>query len=414
MSVELNWREGEEPDDLVWDEVDATTAAEPARTIISDARPRPGRSRTLLPFLLAVLAGILIGSAALAAFLIVRANQSNELARQDVQAAVALLLAAQASGDVNGYAQMLDPNVTTWRVGQIAGLRGAAPAALHAEVQSVRLQDDLAMAELIETPADGGETATRTAFFRLHSGRWLLTAPVAAMFGAPMQQASPHFMIDYRKTDKPAIHTVVDLAEGSYVALCGELRCWTSERPIPLALVYEDDPAANDTGLQVPSPRLIGVDDAGQPGEAFQNELTGALAIYLTADRFPETTPALQSAVGEWAVDDLTALPSPQIEDLRQAARRDNLLSLDEAWHTVVIQNRGGPLELTQVASLISFARETFGSGAVARLLAAAPAELPAELPDVLRRAFDVSYDDFNAGWQEWLQAGSPAADHPA
>lgn len=410
MSVELNWREGEEPDDLVWGEADALTAAEPARTIVSDARPRPGRSRTLLPFLLAVLAGILIGGAALAAFIAVRAKQSNELARQDVQATLALLLDAQTAGDVNGYAQLLDPNAHVWRVGQIAGLRLASPPAQHTQVQSVRLQGDLAMAELIETAADGDATARRTAFFRLQGGRWLLTAPVAAMFGAPMQQVSPHFTIDYRKADQPAIATLVDLAEGSYVALCGELRCWASQRPIPLTLAYEDGPVADDAGLRVLAPRLIGVDARGQPGEAFQRQLTSALAIYLTADRFPESAPVLRSAVAEWAVDDLAASPSPQMEALRQAARRNNLLALDEAWQTVAIGNRGGPLEVTQVASLISFAQETFGSGAVARLLAAAPAALP----DALRRVYGVSYDDFNAGWQEWLQAGSPAATSPA
>ncbi|MCB0255484.1 MAG: hypothetical protein KDI55_17340 [Anaerolineae bacterium] len=410
MSVELNWREGEESGDVAWGELDASTAPEPARTIVRGARSRPKRSRTALPFLLAVLAGILIGSAALAAFLVVRTNQSSELARQDIEAALALLLDAQANGDVSGYAELLDPNEEVWRSRRIAGLRRTTDAPVQTNVESVRLQGDLALAELTGTAADGGEVATRTAFFRFHNGRWLLTAPVAEQFGAQLQQSSPHFLIEYRKADEPAIHSLVDLVEGSYVVLCGELRCRTSERPIPLVLSYEENGAAIDAALQVTSPRLTGVDGRGQPGESFERELTGALAIYLAAARFPATSPALRAAVAEWAVAELSGATSPEMTALRQAERRDDLLPLDRVWRLVAVRNENGALEQTQVASMFIYAQETFGNGAVARLLEATPADLP----DALRRAYGVSYDDFNAGWQEWLQAGSPAADRPA
>ncbi|MEZ4766903.1 MAG: hypothetical protein R2844_00550 [Caldilineales bacterium] len=410
MSIELNWREGEEQDDLVWGRPDAPSASKPARSLVTGARPRPRRSRTVVPFLLAVLAGILIGTAGLAVYLSVRANESSELARQDVEASLALLLNAQASGDINGYAQLLDPDAEVWRSRRIAGLRLAAPVPAHVEVTSVRLQGDLAVAELLETPADGGEAATRTVFFRLHGGQWLLTAPVAEQFGAPLQEASPHFMIHYRKADKPSIHALVDLAEGSYVALCGELRCHESERPLQLILGYEEAAPAAEGTLQVLSPRLLGVDSAGQPAAAFERELVGALAAYLAADRFPAATPALRASIAEWAIDDLSGAASPEMTALRQAARRDDLLPLDRVWRLAGSQNRNDPLVQTQVASVFAYAQDTFGSGAVARLLET----MPADLPGALQRAFDVSYDDFSAGWQEWLQAGPPAATSPA
>ena len=410
MSVELDWREGEESGDVRWEQPESETTPEPARTIVSRAQPRPGRSRMVVPFLLAVLAGVLIGGAALAAAVAVRANQRNELARRDVEAAVALLIEAQRAGDVFSYGQLLDPAAEVWHSRRIAGLRQAASPPALTQVQSVRLQDDIAMAELLESAANGGQAATRTAFFRLSEGRWLLTAPIAARFGAVLQQSSPHFLIEYRKSDEPAMQGLVDLAEGSFVALCGELRCRASERPLQLVLAYEDDVVASDGALHVRSPRLTGVDNRGYPGEAFRRALARALAMQLTVEGFPAASSALRSAVGEWAAGDLTEATYRNMATLRQAFQRGELSSLDGAWQVVAVRNGGGALEQTMVAGMLAYAQDVFGSGAVGRLLDAAPATLP----DALRRALDVSTDDFEAGWLEWLQAGPPDASSPA
>lgn len=410
MSVELNWHEGEELGDVLWEQPETPAAAEPARTIVSQARPRPGRSRAVVPFLLAVLVGVLIGGAALAAFIAVSADQGRERARQDIETAVGLLLETQRTGDVRGYAQLLDPGAEVWRSRQIAGLRQATLPPVQASVQSVQLQGDLALAELLETHAGGGETTTRSAFFRQSSGQWLLTAPVPEQFGRPAQVDTTHFQIEYRRADEPMTEALVDLAEGSYITLCGELRCRASERPIRLVLGYDDSTPVADGALHIRSPRLLGVDSAGHPGMAYERALIRALATYMTVERFPAASPALQSAVADWAEADLTGSASAQIATLLQAARRGDLPSLDGAWQLVARQNRGGALEATQVASMFAYAQETLGAGSVGRLLEAAPGELSTVLP----RAFDVSSDEFEAGWQQWLQAGPPDASRPA
>ena len=166
-------------------------------------RGRVVRAR-VVPFLLAVLAGVLIGAVALGVFLAVRANQNSELLRQDVEAAVALLLETQRTGDVRGYAQLLDPTAEVWRSRQIAELRQAAPPPAQVNVQSVRLQGDLALAELLETEAGSGETATRTAFFRQRDGQWLLTASLPEQFGPTAQVVTSHFLIEYRQRRRSA------------------------------------------------------------------------------------------------------------------------------------------------------------------------------------------------------------------
>lgn len=410
MSVELNWHEGEESGDVLWEQSETPAAAEPARTIVSRDDMRPARSRTAVPFLLAVLVGVLIGGAGLAALVAFRSNQGSELARRDVEAAVALLIETQRTGDVRGYAQLLDPAAEVWRSRQIAGLRQAAPPPAHTGVQSVRLQSGIAMAKLLKIETDGGTAVTRTAFFRQRDGQWLLTAPLPEMFGAPLQQTSPHFLIEYRKADKPAIPALVDLAEGSYVALCGELRCHASERPILLALGYTDTDIPIGEGLTIPSPQLIGVDSAEHPAGAFQRELVRALAIHLTSDRFPATSPTLRAAVGEWAIADLMATTSPEMETLRLVARQGNWIPLDGAWQAVAVENRGNPQERALVASVFGYAQEAFDGGAVGQLLAASTDDLPG----AVQRAFGITMADFQTGWQEWMQAGSPDADQPA
>ncbi len=411
MSVELNWHEGEESGDVLWGQPETPAAAEPTRTIVSHARerPRPGRSRTIVPFLLAVLAGVLIGAAALGVFLAVRANENSELARQDVEGAVALLLETQRTGDVRGYAQLLDPTAEVWRSRQIAELRQAAPPPAQVNVQSVRLQGDLALAELLEMESGSGEATTRTAFFRLRDGQWLLTAPDPEQFGPTAQGATSHFVIDYRGADDPLMPALVDLAEGSYVALCGELRCRASERPISLVLSYGDTNALVGEGLTVTSPQLVGIDSAGHPGSAFQREFLRALAIHLAADRFPAASPTLRGVVGEWAVADLMGTTSAEMKTLRLAARQGTWIPLDGAWQAVV-ENRGNPLERALVASIFGYVQETGGGGAVGRLLEGSTGDLP----DALQSAFGITMADFQTGWQAWILAGPADADLPA
>ncbi|MCB0228600.1 MAG: hypothetical protein KDH90_05620, partial [Anaerolineae bacterium] len=79
-------------------------------------------------------------------------------------------------------------------------------------------------------------------------------------------------------------------------------------------------------------------------------------------------------------------------------------------WQAITVRNRGSLQERAIVASMFGYAQEIYGAGAAGRLLDAAPAELPL----ALRRSFDVSTGDFQAGWLTWMQAGSSDADLPA
>lgn len=160
----------------------------------------------------------------------------------------------------------------------------------------------------------------------------------------------------------------------------------------------------------VTSPQLVGIDGDGHPGSAFQRELVRALAMHLTASRYPATSPSLRAAVGEWAEADLTGTTTAEMESLREIVRDGNLIPLEGPWQAVAVQNRGAPQDRTLVASIFGYAQETFGGGAAGRLLEASDGDLT----DALRRAYGVSLDDFQAGWQAWLQAGASGADLPA
>jgi hypothetical protein len=397
VSVELNWREGEEAGDVAW-EVAGAQSEQSSVAIVTAGAARPARSRAAVPFLLALLAGVILGTAGLAAFVLARADRAGELARRDVETALAQLAVAQRSGDLRGYAALLDPSDAVWMTAQVAALRSQDPPAGEPRVLGVELKGDLARAEVLETAANGAP-ATRYAFFRLVAGQWLLAAPVAEMLGSPAVRNTPHFVINYRAADEPLIDSLVDLAEGGYVILCSELRCQPASHPIPLTLDYDGPNVTDVDGLVVASPGLLGVEPAGNPGAAFHGALVEALGGHLAGEKTTAASPALRSAVGLWARAELAPGASPG-EPARLPAQGQST-SLAEAWRRVALQNRDGAAELALTASLLSYARATYGSDAVGQVLEAIPGDLAA----VVRRAFQTSAGDFEAGWQEWSRS---------
>lgn len=402
MTVELNWHEGDEQAGVVWEHEAAplpVAASRPA-SIARQVRNDSGPSRVQL-LLLGAGIGILAGLLVLGALLLWRANQGNQLARQDVAATAASLLQAQAAGDVQRYAALLDSSDQAWKARLVAGLRHPdRPQPEDLTVERVRLNGDLAEAQVVE--ANGDEPLRRMAFFRLAEGQWRLTPPAPATFGAEQQASTTHFQIHYRQQDQHFLPALTNLAEGAYVALCGELRCTAGSRPLELRLLYDaqaDNPPLTPGVVAVASPSLAGWQADGQPADLFSQRLAGQIAMQMAAQKDPAPSDTLLELVGAWAMEQPANGRAAMDDALATMDPIQGLMSLERAWAAVARRNSNDWLARAEISSVLRFAQSTWGSDAVGRLLENASGSFD----EMTRRAFQIDGPNFQRMWLAWL-----------
>ena len=272
----------------------------------------------------------------------------------------------------------------------------------------MELEGPVALATIKETGADGAQLH-KLAFFRLTDGQWRLSPPQPDRFGPTIAKDSPHFRITVRQRDERFLPDLVNLAEGAYVTLCGELRCRPAGQPLNLLLAYDIagtqlEPAAGE--ISVPSPWLTGRTPDGLPAAAFEQELVRQLAVHLATDKAPDTPPAVLQAIGDWAAAELAGAPVPGDGTLLPALQNGSLLPLDVVWRQANSQPHvANPLVSAQLHTMLAFAQATLVDDAVGRLLEAGPGPLPV----VLQRAFGLDATTFAADWLRWVSSAFPA-----
>jgi hypothetical protein len=401
MTVELSWHEGDDQENIFWHpEAEPLPVAAPrSGPIVQRATSEDAPSRLRL-LLMGAAIGVVMGLLALGALLLWRANQGNQLARQDLTAATALLLEAQAAGDVQRYAQLLDPSDAVWKARRVAGLRHPdqrLPAALA--VERVRLLGDLAEAEVVE--ADGAGLS-RLIYFRLTEGQWRLAPPAPGAFGEEEQAQTTHFRIIYRERDRRFLPALINLAEGTYVALCGDLHCSADGRLLELRLAYDanaDDPPTPSGTVIVASPSLAGWQSNDQPGVLFNQRLAGQIAMQLAALKAPRASDSLLELIGAWAMEETGSGRSPMDDALASMDPIQGLMSLDRAWAAVMRRNSSDWLARAEIGSVLRFVQSTWGSDAVGLLLENAAGSFG----EMTRRAFRVDGAAFQQMWLAWL-----------
>jgi hypothetical protein len=402
MTVELNWHEGDDQAGVVWEhEAAPLPVALPRPAAIAEqVRDDSGPSRVQL-MLLGAGIGIVLGLLALGALLLWRANEGNQLARQDVAAAAASLLEAQAAGDVQRYAALLDSSDQAWKARLVAGLRHPdRPQPVDLTIERVRLNGNLAEAQVVEFSGD--EPLRRVAFFRLAEGQWRLAPPAPAVFGAEQQASTTHFRIHYRQQDQRFLPALTNLAEGTYVALCGELRCTAGSRPLELRLLYDaqaDNPPLTPGVVAVASPSLAGWQANGEPAVLFSQRLAGQIAMQMAAQKAPRASDTLLELVGAWAMEQPANGRAAMDDALATMDPIQGLMSLERAWAAVVRRNSNDWLARTEIGSVLRFAQNTWGSDAVGRLLE----NTSGSFNEMTRRAFQVDGPTFQQMWLVWL-----------
>lgn len=403
MSIELDWHEGDESPEVTWEHTPAAlpAAPAPAATIARGHRAQGGAPDWLPRFLISVMAGALLGLAILAGILFWRSDRGNDQAQRDIAVAASLLLDAWTNRDLLLYSDLLDSSDLAWKSSMVAGLR-AQPAPESIAVDRVHLDGPLAIAEITETSADG-VALRKLAFFRLVDSQWLLAAPQPDSFGPTVSDESPHFRITVRKRDEPFLADLVNMAEGTYVILCGELRCRTDSLPIDLHLAYtfsNGASAADAVRMSVLSPWITGWTAEGSPSALFEQELTRQLAVRLAAEKAPDAPAPVLEAIGDWAATDLAGAPPPGSAELATAMETGALLPLDVVWRQANSQPHvANALVKAQFHTMLVFAQTTLVDDAIGRLLEAGNGPLPA----VLQRAFRIDATTFSQDWLRWL-----------
>ena len=403
MTIELDWHEGDETPGVTWENAPEPlpNASTPPTTIAQGHRAQGGAPGWLPRFLVSVLAGLLLGAVILAGVLFWRSGRGNEQARGDVATAAALVLDAWKNRDIMLYSDLLNSSDPVWKSRMVAGLRSMPPPEAIT-VNELTLDGQVAVAAVTETGADGA-TLHKLAFFRLTDGQWRLAPPQPDSFGPTISEESPHFRITVRERDERFLPDLVNMAEGGYVTLCGELRCTLDAQPLTLHLAYDFANAGTDLTpgqLSILSPWLTGRTAKGLPTSAFEQELIRQLAVQLALDKAPNTSAPLLEAIGDWAASELAGTPMPGGEALLLALQNGTLLPLDVVWRQANSQPHvANPLVKAQLHTMLVFAQATLVNDAIGRLLEAGAGSLPV----VLERAFQLDSTTFSAGWLRWL-----------
>ena len=405
MTIELDWHEGDESPGVTWENAPEPlpNASTPPATIARGHRAQGSAPGWLQRFLVSVLAGLVLGAMILAGVLFWRSERGNEQARDDVAIAATLVLDAWKNHDILLYSDLLDSSDPVWKSRMVAGLRSMPPPEAIT-VDKLTLDGQVAVAEVTETGADGA-ALHKLAFYRLTDGQWRLASPQPDSFGPTISKESPHFRITVRERDKRFLPDLVNMAEGGYVTLCGELRCTLDAQPLILHLAYDFANVGTDPvpgRLSILSPWLTGRSAEGLPASAFQQELVRQLAVQLALDKAPSTSAPLLEAIGDWAAAELAGAPMPGGETLPLALRNGTLLPLDVVWRQANSQPRvANPLVKAQLHTMLTFAQATLVDDAIGRLLEAGAGPLPV----VLQRAFQLDSTTFASDWLRWLSA---------
>jgi len=413
MSVQFDWQEGNEHPSAAWS--DATDPlpfpSEPPRTIVSQAAGSRRRLRLSRRWL-ALLAFPLLGVVIVVGVFLWQTRQGNSAAQRDIDAVAQQALAAQQAADRDAFAALLDTSDRAWREATLAAFTAPGPATV--QVVSVALDaTNRAVAEIQQTAADGSSLRQIAVYRRGDDGQWRLAAPLADDFGPAEQIDTPNFRLTYRTQDKDTLRELINLAEGAYVTLRGDLRSPAGTRLYDLRLIYEQYPAlpTSDRIIAIPSPWLAGVTAAGRLTPAYEEIVYRQMAMTLAQGVAPSSSPALLTVIGDWAAASVQALP-PTADERLQAARQDNRwLSLEVAWHEVADHNTiSSDATIAQLRSMLTFLQIYAGSDAVGRLLQTLESQPPRarELGLLLDQAVGVNLAAFEHAWLAWLSGVDP------
>jgi hypothetical protein len=334
---------------------------------------------------------------------------------------------ALASGDMQTFIGLLDPDEYAWRQDQISSFIpwGAPPSndKFYRILATERTDAQHAWADVLQYR--DGKFFRETRVYRLLNSEWLRT-PLsdARWWGDKKTMSTRYFQITYASADEELIRLLAGYLTRQSRETCRTFGCNFDEQPPAVHLIIRSDspevrPAVQRSGstftVTLPSPRLAGYYAADMGGVEVQDEHWDQYF-----DRYLYF-PLLYTATGgvqRWAQnrDGLMYLYAIGFWDLAQRSRvtlrrwefpykpelvTDMLaLSAEARWDWPADASEGDiRIRLANASALVQFIDETYGRETVMRFFRTL--RFAQSLTRALSR-LGVPYDEFEAKWLAW------------
>ncbi len=206
-----------------------------------------------------------------------RVAQSEEDASEAVQHILDLEHDAFLRGDGDLYFSLHSPD-SDWIPAQFWPVNMEAARAGF-QVTRAEAHGDFIWANLAwET---GGQTYQRIAFFQWQGGQLVHMPTASGYWGAWVSEGQPWGALIFTETDGEWAAQTADFVTEAVDEIC-RTGCVDGRRPFTLHLANDFKETAVPGQLRIPSPRLLALDENGQPADLFWELLRQRIEAYLT------------------------------------------------------------------------------------------------------------------------------------
>lgn len=321
----------------------------------SPTQRQPGRIRGALRFWVLLGLGLVLFATVYGGN---QWRQSSEAAasRAAVQDVVDEMAAACAAGDGDRYfaTQTADP---AWQATQ---LHPRQTAVFCDEVTVTRTQREAERFEANLTWADQAGVWQRAGFFSETIDGLVMTAPPPSAFGPSTNRSTGWGTLLVGERDSAFAPAIDRFVQGVIDDTCAAATCRPGSLPFTLSIRPDYRQTAEPSHLYVPSPRLVALDDAGQPGAPFWDLLEQTLLAHLTPGTIRFAVPSILQQVIDFerAADDFMRMnPDVTVEIVTVALSPElpdaSLFAYDGAAFTpdLAMLVTGKVLDLTDFAA---------------------------------------------------------------
>jgi hypothetical protein len=278
-----------------------------------------------------------------------------------------------------------------------------------------------------------GHYFRETRFYRQYSGDWARSEPDQQLWsGATEISDTLHFHVVYPIEDRSSIGPIVQQVEKDYGQLCQDLacaavvscptsqtltRCSPIQHELTFTLVFSPEVRQNflqfplnTSELRLPSPRLMGIFEQGNPIGPENSFYLGGLA-QLVAQRMAYGSAEASSsardgtvilrAIAQWAGSRAGLTPyGNRFSAFNFTADPQQLLPLEALWNHA--DNSNGRLKSREALAVVRFIEQTYGAQSVTKLLGALGQAR--SFSDAIEGTLGARSASFQQKWEDWLK----------
>lgn len=278
-----------------------------------------------------------------------------------------------------------------------------------------------------------GHYFRETRFYRQSTSDWARSEPDLQLWSGTTESSdSLHFHVIYPIEDRSSIMPIIQQVEKDYSQLCQDLacaavvpcpasqtltRCSPIQHELTFTLVFSPEVSQNffqfplnANELRLPSPRIMGVFEQGNPIGPENSFYLGGLA-QLMAQRIAYGNAEASSpsrdgrvilrAIAQWASSRAGLTPyGNRFGTFNFTADPQQLLPLEALWNHA--DNSNGRLKSREAFAVVRFIEQTYGPPSVTKLLGALGQAR--SFSEAIETGLDVHAASFQQKWEDWLK----------